>query len=102
MSIRRIAAKRARLLVVCGRCAKRTGGAPIAKPLRRALKPAGYDVVRAGCMGICPGKATVMRCLDNAGEWLIVRNGTAVEDVVAELTAPPVAFERPLLFRSVG
>ena len=61
MTIRRIAAKRSNLLVVCGRCAKRTGGDPLAKPLRKLLKPLGDDVVASRCLGLCPGKATAMR-----------------------------------------
>lgn len=102
MSVRRVATKRDRLLVVCGKCAKRTGGPALAKPLRKLLKPLGYDVIASRCMEICPDKATAMRDADRPGDWLVVENGTAPEVVVAALTGAPTLLEPPLVFRSFG
>lgn len=102
MSVRHVAAKRDKLLVVCGKCAKRTGGDALAKPLRKALKPFGYDVVTTRCMGLCPGKATAIRDAARPGEWLIVKHGTSIETIVAGLAEPPRLLEAPLQFRSFG
>ena len=102
MSVRRIPANRDKLLIVCGKCAKRTGGDALAKPLRKALKPLGYDVVASRCMGLCPGKATAMRDAARPAEWLIVKHGTSTDAIVAELVEPPRVLEPPLQFRSFG
>lgn len=102
MTLRYVPAKREKLLIVYGKCAKRNGGEALAKPLRKLLRSHGYDVAITRCMGICPDKATAMRDAARPGEWLIAKHGTAPEAIVAELVELPRVLEPPLRFRSFG
>ena len=86
MKIRRVKAKPAALILVCGKCAKRNGKKDhLTKPLKKALKPAHIKVVSTRCLGVCPGNATALHDSRRTGEWMIVKTGTPVEDVAALL-----------------
>jgi len=81
-------------LVVCGKCSKKIGGGfgdggdqSLAKALRRRLslgkgRKAALGIVESRCLGVCPKRAVVVA---RAGSWLVVEEGTAIENVVAEL-----------------
>ena len=73
-------------MLVCGKCARRNGSKDrLTKPLKRALKPALIKVVRTRCLGVCPGRATAVHDSRRPQEWMIVRDGTPVDEVVASL-----------------
>jgi len=90
VTIRWAKAKPAAVILVCDKCPKRTGGDPLAKPLKRALKGARMKIVRTKCLGVCPGKATLLHDSRRPREWLIVKHGTPVEEVAAALRADSV------------
>lgn len=86
MTIRRVAAKPAGIVLVCGKCAKRSGHKDrLTKPLKRALKPLKLRVLSSKCLGPCPGRATTVHDSRRPREWLIVKDGTPVEEVAALL-----------------
>ena len=86
MTVLRIGAKPAALILVCGKCAKRNGHKDrLTKPLRRALKPHKLKVVKTKCLGVCPAKATTLHDSRKAREWTIVRDGTDPAEVAALL-----------------
>ncbi|WP_019832998.1 hypothetical protein [Sphingomonas sp. PR090111-T3T-6A] len=80
-------------ILVCGKCSKKLDGGfgkkgrtSLAKLLRKAagkgkIRKAPYGVVETRCLGICPGRAVVV--LDGAkpDEWLLIREGTPIEEV---------------------
>lgn len=90
MTLKWAKAKPAAVVLVCEKCPKRTGGDALAKPLKRALKGAHMKIVRTKCLGVCPGKATLLHDSRRPQEWLIVKNGTPIEDVAASLLVETV------------
>ena len=74
------------LVLVCGKCAKRNGHKDkLSKPLKRGLKPQGLKVVATRCLGVCPRHATTVHDSRRPQEWMIVRDGTPIDDVVGLL-----------------
>ena len=84
--------------LVCAKCSKRAGGGfgPKGKtPLHKALRAvfgkgrkADFGIVGVKCLGVCPQGAVTMIDPRRPREWMIVRTGTPVADVVAALTDP--------------
>lgn len=74
-------------MLICGKCPKRSNTKDrLTKPLKRALKPLGTKVIATRCFGVCPGRATALHDSARPHEWLIVRDGTPVEEVAAMLS----------------
>lgn len=83
-------------VLVCRKCTKRVGGGfgakgrtSLAKALRKWVggrgRKARTGVVEVKCLGVCPrGAVTVVNGADSRA-WLLVRPGTAVEDVAGRL-----------------
>ncbi|MBB5715361.1 (2Fe-2S) ferredoxin domain-containing protein [Sphingomonas aerophila] len=92
-------------VLVCGKCSKKLGGGfgrkgrtPLAKALRRALglgkgRKATLGVVETQCLKLCPKLAVAMVDTRRPGDWMIVPEGAAVEDVLDALTSAPVVHE---------
>ncbi|SNS39659.1 hypothetical protein SAMN06295912_105212 [Sphingomonas laterariae] len=84
-------------ILVCRKCGKKAGGGfgpkgktSLAKALRKEMhggkgRKAKLGVVEVGCLDICPKRAVTVVDTRHPGEWLIVRAGTPVEDVVGRL-----------------
>lgn len=88
MTVLRVPVKPEAVILVCGKCAKRNGAKDrLSKPLKRALKPAALKVVKTRCLGVCPGRATVVHDSRRPQEWLIVRDDTPLDEVVGSLVA---------------
>ena len=84
MSVRSVRAKPERIVLVCGKCAKRNGHRDrLSKPLKHALKPLGTKVIVTKCLGVCPGRATALHDSASPREWLLVKDGTEIGEVVA-------------------
>ena len=84
MSVSRVRAKPERLVLVCGKCAKRNGHKDrLTKPLKQALKPIGIKVVATRCLGVCPGRATALHDTARPREWIVVKDGSDFGEVVA-------------------
>lgn len=87
-------------ILVCRKCSKKLGGGfgpkgktSLAKALRKEIgggkgRKAKMGIVEVGCLGICPKGAVTLVDTRHPGEWLIVREGVPVEDVVARLEEP--------------
>ncbi|WP_156347057.1 (2Fe-2S) ferredoxin domain-containing protein [Sphingomonas sp. Leaf33] len=81
-------------IVVCGKCSKKLGGGfgakgrqSLVKALRKRLglgkgRKARVGIVETKCLGVCPKRAVVV---GRAGGWLVVPEGTDVDQVAAEL-----------------
>lgn len=92
-----IGARWERTILVCGKCSKRLGGGfgekrrtPLAKALRKFLGlkkwcKAPVGIVETKCLGVCPGGAVTVIDAGAPGEWLLVRAGTAMDEVAAAL-----------------
>jgi len=92
-----IGARWERTILVCGKCSKRMDGGfgekrrtPLAKALRRFLglkkgRKALIGIVETKCLGVCPGGAVTVIDAGSPGEWLLVRAGTALDEVAAAL-----------------
>ena len=88
VTIRAVPLKPEGVILVCGKCGKRNGGKDrLSKPLKRALKPRRLKVVKTRCLGVCPGRATALHDSRRPREWLIVRNDTSLDEVVASLVS---------------
>jgi predicted metal-binding protein len=93
----KVGAQWQRTILVCGKCSKRVDGgfgekrsAPLAKTLRKFLglkkgRKAAIGIVETKCLGICPGGAVTVIDAASPGEWLLVRAGTAMDEVAAAL-----------------
>lgn len=89
-----------RLLAICGKCGKKLDGGfgsdngrSLVKSLRQIVpnakgKRATTRIVETRCLDICPKGAVALIDSRTPGEVLLVRRGTAVEDVVARLDLP--------------
>ncbi len=87
-------------ILVCGKCSKKIGGGfgekgktSLAKALRKRggkgkKRKLPYGVVETGCLGICPKRAVVVVDGAEPGDWLLVREGTAMDDVAERLGLP--------------
>lgn len=76
-------------ILVCRKCEKRQK-MPLARMLRKALgggrkRKAPVGIVEVKCLGVCPGHAVTMIDARRPREWLLVKPGTPIEDVVAAL-----------------
>jgi predicted metal-binding protein len=82
-------------ILVCSKCTKKLKGGFGEKgrtPLAKALKAIGggkkrksaFGVIETRCFGICPKGAVVAVDAAHPGTWLLVREGTPVEEA-AEL-----------------
>lgn len=91
-------------LLVCRKCSKKQSGGfgpkretPLAKALRRALdagkgRKAKIGVIEVKCLGICPRHAVTMVDARNPREWLLVKPGSDIAEVVSSLALrSPVA-----------
>jgi len=84
-------------LLVCRKCSKKVDGGfgpkgktPLAKALKQALdggkgRKARVGIVEVKCLGICPKHAVTMIDAAHPRDWLLVKPGTDVADVVAEI-----------------
>lgn len=84
-------------ILVCRKCSKKLKGgfgpdgkAPLAKALRKALdggkgRKARMGIVEVGCLDICPKGAVTLIDTAHPDQWLIVKAGTPVEDLVKRL-----------------
>jgi len=84
-------------LLVCKKCSKKLDGGfgpkgrtPLAKALRKQLglkkgRKGRAGIVEVKCLGICPRGAVTV--IDGAapGEWMLVKAGTDLDEVSAEL-----------------
>ena len=83
-------------VLVCGKCSKKVGGGfgskgntPLLKALRAVLgkgRKASVGVVSVKCLGVCPKNAVTVVDSWRPREWMIVRAGTSVDDVVSSLS----------------
>jgi predicted metal-binding protein len=95
-------------ILVCRKCSKKLDGGfgeggrkPLAKLLRKALgggkgRKATVGVIDTGCLKLCPKRAVTIVDSRAPGQWLVVRAGTPVEDVVRELDDA----DRPLVLKT--
>ena len=84
-------------ILVCGKCSKKLGGGfgeggrtPLAKALRKGLglkkgRKAAIGVVEVKCLGVCPKGAVTVVDTRGPGEWLLVRGGSPLATVAADL-----------------
>ena len=82
-------------VLVCAKCSKKVGGGfgpkgktPLVKTLRAVLgegRKASVGVVSVKCLGVCPKNAVTVVNSRRPREWIIVRAGTSVDDVVSSL-----------------
>lgn len=85
-------------LLVCRKCSKRLGGGfgpkrktPLAKALRKTIgagkgRKARIGVVEVKCLGVCPRHAVTMVDTRNPREWLLVKPGSDVREVINSLS----------------
>ena len=93
----KVGARWERTILICGKCSKRLDGGfgekrstPLAKALRKFLglkkgRKAVIGIVETKCLGVCPGGAVTVIDGGEPGEWLLVRAGTAMDEVAAAL-----------------
>ena len=82
-------------VLVCAKCSKKVGGGfgpkgkmPLVKALRAILgegRKASVGVIPVKCLGVCPKNAVTVVDSRRPREWMIVRAGTSVDDVVSSL-----------------
>ncbi|CAN5303044.1 hypothetical protein BH10PSE14_BH10PSE14_16750 [soil metagenome] len=82
-----------RTILVCGKCSKRLDGGfgekrrtTLAKALRKFLdvkrgRKATIGIVETRCLGVCPRGAVTVIDSASPREWMLVREGTAMEAV---------------------
>jgi predicted metal-binding protein len=79
-------------ILICRKCEKKLGGGfgpdgdqRLSKLLRRQAggkgRKAAFGVVEVGCLKVCPEGAVTVVNAARPGEWLLIRRGTAVEEV---------------------
>jgi ferredoxin len=84
--IRRVKAKQDAVLLVCTKCFKKADVKDrLTKPLKRAIKPLGYKLVKTRCLGVCPENAVTMRDSARPREWMIVRPDAPADEIAASL-----------------
>lgn len=95
MTILQVRGKLDAVVLVCAKCSKKLGGGfgpkgrtPLAKALRKVMGKRPLRAVPVKCMGVCPKDAVTLFDPRRPGEWMLVRQGTPVEDVVAALSKP--------------
>ena len=81
-------------LLVCRKCSKRQhgsfgpkGSTPLAKALKKEFggkkgRKAPVGVIEVKCLGVCPRHAVVMVDTRHPHDWLLVKPGTAVQEIV--------------------
>jgi len=89
------------LLLVCRKCSKKLDGGfgpdgkvPLAKALKKALgatkgRKSPVGIIEVKCLGVCPKHAVTMVDAAHPRDWLIVKAGTDVADVAAEIAGAP-------------
>lgn len=86
MLIRRVKAKQDDVLLVCTKCFKKAGAKDrLTKPLKRAVKPIGYKLVKTRCLSVCPKNAVTMRDSKRPREWMIVKPDAPADEIVTSL-----------------
>jgi predicted metal-binding protein len=92
-----VGARWERTILVCGKCSKRADGGfgekrrtPLAKALRKFLgvkrsRKATIGIIETKCLGACPRGAVTVVDAGSPGEWLLVREGSAIDEVAAAL-----------------
>ena len=84
--VRLVKAKQDAVLLICTKCFKKAGVKDrLTKPLKRAVKPLGYKLIKTRCLGVCPKNAVTLRDSARAREWLIVRPETSPDEIAASL-----------------
>jgi predicted metal-binding protein len=88
------------VVLVCRKCSKKLDGGfgedgdePLAKVLRKAMKPKGggkgrkarVGVIEVGCFDVCPKNAVVAVRASKPGDWVIVPRGAATRAVTERL-----------------
>ena len=84
-------------VLVCAKCSKRLGGGfgpkgkqPLGKALRKHLglkkgRKAAAGVVDVKCLGVCPRGAVTVVNAASSREWLLVREGTDLDEIARSL-----------------
>ncbi|PZO88452.1 MAG: hypothetical protein DI623_12600 [Sphingomonas sanxanigenens] len=84
-------------LLVCGKCSKKLGGGfgpkgktSLAKALKKETgggkgRKARVGVIETKCLGVCPKHAVTMVDTRRGRDWILVREGADVGDLVREL-----------------
>lgn len=84
-------------VLVCRKCSKKLDGgfgekgrSALAKVLRKHLslkkgRKAAAGIVEVGCLGVCPKGAVTVVNGSASREWLLVRPGASMDDLVTEL-----------------
>lgn len=84
-------------LLVCRKCSKKLDGGfgpkgktSLAKALKKQLGAKGgrkskIGIVEVKCLGVCPKHAVTMMDARNSREWLIVKQGADIGELVEEL-----------------
>lgn len=84
--IRRVKAKQDDVLLICTKCFKKAGVKDrLTKPLKHAVKPIGYKLVKTRCLGVCPKNGVTLRDSKRPREWMIVRPDTPPTDIVTSI-----------------
>ncbi|PTQ07373.1 hypothetical protein CLG96_17655 [Sphingomonas oleivorans] len=90
-------------ILVCRKCEKKLGGGfgpdgdeRLAKALRRHAgggkgRKAKLGIIEVGCLKICPKRAVTVVNGARPGEWLVVRPGTSIDELVGELGLDPLS-----------
>lgn len=85
-------------VLVCAKCTKKAGGGfgdkgktPLAKALKKHLgarkgRKSPIGILEVRCLGVCPGGAVTVVDGNNPRQWLLVRPGTDITEVAAQLT----------------
>jgi len=93
----------ANTILVCKKCSKKLGGGfgpngrtPLAKALRQELgvkkgRKGAVGIIDVKCLGVCPKGAVTVVNGAKPGEWLLVREGSAIESVVDGVGLQPRA-----------
>lgn len=86
MKLRWVKAKQDATLLVCAKCFKRIDAKDrLSKPLKKAVKPLGYKMVKTRCLGVCPKDAVTLNDSRRPREWLIVRPDAKATEIAASL-----------------
>ena len=92
MTIVQVRGKLDGVVLVCAKCSKKLGGGfgpkgktPLAKALRKMMGKSPLKPVAVKCMGVCPKGAVTLFDPGRPGEWMLVREGTPVDEVVRAL-----------------
>lgn len=85
------------VILVCRKCSKKLGGGfgpdgdkSLAKALRKHLhlkkgRKAAAGIVEVGCLGVCPKGAVTLVNGHATQEWLLVRPGTDLKQIVSKI-----------------